>query len=723
MLELCAAGDDFSGPEVLCSPSAPEKRAFECAGKAFERKLGGLYGQEEELEDLEASPSPRRPKMSKIGSDEDEDEDTDLDAAFKKAKEKRKKGKKKNKETDDDDADYYKVLGLQLLRVDADDDDIKNAYRKMSLKYHPDRNLGEDSDAAAEKFKQVSRAYETLTDPDKRRIFDSIVEDSFDDIPTGYEEGDFFECYAPVFKRFARWSEVKPVPSIGEVDADIKTVDAFYDFWFEFKSWRDFSFDDEHDPEDADSRDEKRWMERENERARKKYKKEEASKIRKLVQLAIDRDPRIIAAAANDKAEKERLRKEKYERRQAERDLEAAGIAAEEEKQRLAEEALKDKAKDDKKHQQWLKKQCQNERKKLRKIAVAATDARPEIQYELDLCLSAELEALKELTATWAPKEGNADDLIEMIQKTAGVAKDAEAAAEADKVVKAAEVAAAAKAKAEEQARANEIEWTREELRLLAKGVKKFPPGMSNRWGRINEFIGGRHPEAVVIKACKNGLPDPNKGKEDAAFDEFLKARNEGSSANREALKQEGKAGDKSVEAWEGAKLSERLHAAEEEVKKKKAQEAVKAKVQAELKAKEKVEGAAAEAVKPADVWSSEQQKALELALKKYPAADKERWDKIAADVGKTRKQVIKRCKEIRDQAKGGAPAPAEAATPAPPAAAMEWTPDEQKALEAALKAHPASDKERWDKIAADVGKTRKQVIKRCKEIRDQLKK
>ena len=365
----------------------------------------------------------------------------------------------------------------------------------------------------------------------------------------------------------------------------------------------------------------------------------------------------------------------------------------------------------------------------MRKIAVAATDARPEIQYELDLCLSAELEALKELTATWAPKEGNADDLIAMIEKTASVAKDAQAAAEEDKLVKAAEVAAAAKAKAEEQARANEIEWTREELRLLAKGVKKFPPGMSNRWGRINEFIGGRHPEAVVIKACKNGLPDPNKGKEDAAFDEFLQARNAGASANREALKQEGKAGDKSVEAWEGAKLSERLHAAEEEVKKKKAQEAVKSKVQAELKAKEKVEvkaqGAAAEAGKPADVWSSEQQKGLELALKKYPAADKERWDKIAADVGKTRKQVIKRCKEIRDQVKGGAPAPApaEAAAPAPPVAAMEWTPDEQKALEAALKAHPASDKERWDKIAADVGKTRKQVIKRCKEIRDQLKK
>merc|ERR1719272_2202999 len=108
--------------------------------------------------------------------------------------------------------------------------------------------------------------------------------------------------------------------------------------------------------------------------------------------------------------------------------------------------------------------------------------------------------------------------------------------------------------------------------------------------------------------------------------------------------------------------------------------------------------------------WTAEEQQGLEAALKKYPSSDKERWDKIAADVGKTRKEVVKRCKEIRDQAAqtpaAGAPEESEGAN----AEASEWTAEEQHGLEAALKKYPSSDKERWDKIAADVGKTRKQV-------------
>lgn len=79
----------------------------------------------------------------------------DLDEALKNAQKKRKK--QKGKDAPDSEEDYYKVLGLQLLRVEATDDDIKNAYRKMSLKYHPDRNVGADAEFADEKFKQVQR--------------------------------------------------------------------------------------------------------------------------------------------------------------------------------------------------------------------------------------------------------------------------------------------------------------------------------------------------------------------------------------------------------------------------------------------------------------------------------------------------------------------------------------------------------------------------------------
>ncbi len=63
--------------------------------------------------------------------------------------------------------DYYKVLGVAR---NADEKEIKTAYRKLARKYHPDVNPG--SSAAAEKFKEVQGAYEVLGDPEKRKLYD-----------------------------------------------------------------------------------------------------------------------------------------------------------------------------------------------------------------------------------------------------------------------------------------------------------------------------------------------------------------------------------------------------------------------------------------------------------------------------------------------------------------------------------------------------------------------
>ena len=64
-------------------------------------------------------------------------------------------------------ADYYQLLGVDRS---ADADEIKKAYRKLAVKYHPDKNNG--SKESEEKFKEITQAYEVLRDPDKRSMYD-----------------------------------------------------------------------------------------------------------------------------------------------------------------------------------------------------------------------------------------------------------------------------------------------------------------------------------------------------------------------------------------------------------------------------------------------------------------------------------------------------------------------------------------------------------------------
>jgi molecular chaperone DnaJ len=68
-------------------------------------------------------------------------------------------------------ADFYVTLGVAR---DANEDDIKKAYRKLAMQYHPDRNAG--SPDAEEKFKQVTEAYDVLRDPQKRAAYDRYGE-------------------------------------------------------------------------------------------------------------------------------------------------------------------------------------------------------------------------------------------------------------------------------------------------------------------------------------------------------------------------------------------------------------------------------------------------------------------------------------------------------------------------------------------------------------------
>jgi len=66
--------------------------------------------------------------------------------------------------------DYYQILGMPR---NASDEEIKKAYRKLAMKYHPDRNRGNEK-WANEKFKEINEAYGVLGDPEKRRQYDQF---------------------------------------------------------------------------------------------------------------------------------------------------------------------------------------------------------------------------------------------------------------------------------------------------------------------------------------------------------------------------------------------------------------------------------------------------------------------------------------------------------------------------------------------------------------------
>ena len=82
--------------------------------------------------------------------------------------------------------DYYEVLGVER---GADDKEIKKAYRRLAQKYHPDRNP--DDETAAEKFREVSDAYEVLADGDKRAAYDQFGHAGVDGQGGGFGGGGF----------------------------------------------------------------------------------------------------------------------------------------------------------------------------------------------------------------------------------------------------------------------------------------------------------------------------------------------------------------------------------------------------------------------------------------------------------------------------------------------------------------------------------------------------
>ncbi|XP_028759176.1 LOW QUALITY PROTEIN: dnaJ homolog subfamily C member 2-like [Neltuma alba] len=620
--------DIVDGQPIFVSSNCTPVKAwrFEPAGHAFHSAALKLLGVEEENSDADDK---------KVVDDNEQNYFPSSDSYSSKSKKKSGSGDKQQ--------DHYALLGLTHLRYLATEDQIRKSYRETALRYHPDKQaallLAEETEAAklAKKdeieshFKAIQEAYEVLIDPVKRRIYDST--DEFDDeIPTDCAPQDFFKVFGPAFMRNGRWSVNQPVPSLGDNNTPLKDVDNFYNFWYTFKSWREFPHADEFDLEQAESRDHRRWMERQNAKLSEKARKEESARIRALVDNAHKRDPRILKRKEEEKAEKQRKKEAKLLAKRLQEE-EAARIAEEEKRQKEEEEKrAAEAASQQKKLKEKEKKVLRKERARLRTLSgpIVSQNVLGISEDDVEsLCMSLDTEQLRCL----CEKMGG----LQMLEQAKVLidARDCQKDGENKKKRRISDRQNGS-VKANGNASPGNLEkkekpWSKEEIDLLRKAMVKYPKGTSRRWEVISEYLGTGRSVEEIMKATKTVLlqkPDSSK-----SFDAFLEKRKPAQSI-ASPLTTRAELEGESTPAISQSNSSSTTNNSEDS----------SSKIADNQVSPGSATANGVSSSSDQDVWSAVQERALVQALKAFPKETPQRWERVATAVpGKTMNQCKKK--------------------------------------------------------------------------------
>lgn len=533
------------------------------------------------------------------------------------------------------------------MRHLASGEDIKQAYRLRVLQFHPDkvaqRNGGTDlsSTVSPDKkdafFKCIQKAYEILSDPERRQQYDS-VDASFDEnIPKADLRGaDFFASYGPVFERNARFSKILPVPLLGSATTSREFVEKFYAFWSNFDSWRRFEYLDEEDVETGENRADKRWVEKKNRAARTKLKNDDNARLRRLFEQAYKADPRVAAFKEQDRLAKDAAKNARFlEQRKAQYEAEAA--RAELESLQKAEfEARKASEAQAKKDREALQSALKAEKRAFKQFWADASYFVAEPTRNLkrleNACVQVET-AIQKLSLH------ELQDLLKRLKPIAyPEAHDEMMSIIVDAIanVGLTEVTAKPVTEREEKEKncddQSEPEWGLKEMDILINACRQFPGGSINRWESIVEWT-NRH-------LSNAGLPERSfESIRRRALLTKVTASIPTSSSHNSILDRH----DWEHAALQKKKRDPRIDQSEPTIN-------ADAPVLPASKGKAAVTSPAttsASAMEYSSPWTADEQKKLEAAMKAIEPSD-DRWDRIAQSVGsRSKKECMARAKEI----------------------------------------------------------------------------